>query len=161
MDANQLAAATFYSTNWNDVVRCAFSGSLGGRRWCLEETSALQSILRGSLRGCFLGTFLFFLNTSPSHHLNNLRAVMTCVGLICSTDQMRVLRAVSIYLPLFNYFYVKLQQYTNIYCFRATRFRQEDKYPWDGPMYQCYSTHYSWMQSFLPGLLCSIKTLTI
>jgi len=50
MDANQLAAAGFYFTNQSDIVRCDFlwSGNrlLGGRRLCLEGTSALESILR-------------------------------------------------------------------------------------------------------------------
>jgi len=31
MDANELAAAGFYFTNWSDVVRCAFCGVQVGR----------------------------------------------------------------------------------------------------------------------------------
>ena len=65
--------------------------------------------LAGSLKDCSLETSLFVPTTSLiHHHLNNLTAAMTCIRITCSTDLIRVVSAVSIYLLLFIYFCAQL-----------------------------------------------------
>ena len=59
-----------------------------------------------SLKDCVLETFLFVLLTSLRHHHlnNNLTIAVTCILIIRSTDQIRVVSVVSMYLLLFVLF---------------------------------------------------------
>jgi len=176
-----IAAETHLRTfrfKWNnptllrDIIRCVFCRveigywTDGDVPWRNISAGVHLSV---SLKVSVLETFLLFLTTSKRNHLNSLWNRDMCVPLFELRTNSIPERSKYLYLYfLFCYIWVLLLR-NNFQCtFTVTSHRnvkhgkrQHNCSQWDGPLAPQFGWLNTRMQSFPPGPLCPIKTLTI